>query len=74
MVQMCALLQNDGWTPLHLASQEGHVKMAEILIQMGADVCSLTKNGWTPLHSASQEGHVKIAELLIQRVQMCTCL
>ena len=24
--------ENDGWTPLHLASQEGHDKVAELLV------------------------------------------
>lgn len=57
--------KNDGWTPLHSASQEGHVKLAELLIQHGADVGSRNDDSWTPLHSASQEGRIKIAELLL---------
>jgi hypothetical protein len=58
--------QDDGWTPLHSAAQEGHVKMAELLIQQGADVGASNIGGWTPLHAASQGGYVNMAQLLIQ--------
>lgn len=41
----CTLLQ-DGWIPLHVASQEGHVQVAELLLQAGASVEQETKVRW----------------------------
>jgi hypothetical protein len=46
----------DNATPLHLASKNGHVKVARMLIEHGADVTAQNKDGETPLHLASQEG------------------
>ena len=41
---------NAGFTPLHLACQEGHLDMASLLLNHGADPNSASKNGLTPLH------------------------
>ena len=40
---MCTLiftvdLSQDGWTPLHVACQEGHNQVVELLLQAGASV------------------------------------
>jgi hypothetical protein len=35
----------DGFTPLHLASQEGHIEVARIIIEGGADVMVQNKEG-----------------------------
>jgi Ankyrin repeats (many copies)/Ankyrin repeat len=40
-------------TPLHLASNHGHMKTTRMLIDHGADVSARNKNGQTPLHLAS---------------------
>ena len=52
-------------TPLHLASQKGHVEIARILVEHDADVAAQTKDGWSPLHLASQKGYVELARLLL---------
>jgi len=54
-------------TPLHLASRNGHVKVACKLIERGADLTAQNNNGRTPLHLASQMGHVDLARMLIER-------
>jgi ankyrin repeat protein len=52
-------------TPLHLAAQEGHKDMAELLLANKADVNAKAADGWTPLHLATQNGHKDVAELLL---------
>ena len=54
------------FTPLHLASQEGHLQIAKLLIETGrADVNAIDKWRRTPLHLASEFGHVEIVQLLV---------
>jgi ankyrin repeat protein len=53
-------------TPLHLASEEGHVKISHFLLEHGADVEALTSSGVTPLHLASQKGQLEVAGMLIE--------
>jgi len=55
----------DEKTPLHLISQVGHIDVARLLIDHGADVAAQSKDGTTPLHRASKGGHVDLAQLLI---------
>ncbi len=56
---------DDNSTPLHLASREGHVDAARILVGHGADVTVQDKSGWSPLHQASARGHVELARILV---------
>ena len=42
-----------GYTPLHLAAEEGAKGVVELLLARGADVNAKTDSGMTPLHSAS---------------------
>ncbi|XP_070564461.1 uncharacterized protein [Ptychodera flava] len=53
-------------TPLHVASVEGHLDIAQVLIKHGARINAMDKNGWTPLHHAVYEGHVPIIKLLLE--------
>jgi ankyrin repeat protein len=57
----------DDTTPLHLASENGHVKVARFLLERGADVAAQNKDGGTPLHLASLYGEVEVAGMLIER-------
>ncbi len=54
-----------GTSPLHFASQFGHVATAEALLRAGISRDARTKVDRTPLHVACQEGHLAIANLLI---------
>jgi ankyrin repeat protein len=57
----------DGWTPLHLAAFFGHTKVAELLLDHGADAAarSINSNGNTPLHAALAGNHRLVAGLLL---------
>jgi hypothetical protein len=56
-----------GWTPLHVAAENGRVEIAELLISSGADVNARTKYGSTPLHEAARRGHADVVRLLLER-------
>jgi ankyrin repeat protein len=57
----------DGWTPLHLAAFFGHSKIAEYLLNHGADARARSKNsnGNTPLHAALAGNHKFAAGVLM---------
>jgi ankyrin repeat protein len=48
-----------------LASQNGHVDLARMLIEHGADMSTQTEDGSTALHLASLNGHLDLAQLLV---------
>ena len=55
-----------GFTPLHVAAQEGYIKVAELLIAKEANVNTSGRLiGTTPLDSAALLGHKEMVELLI---------
>ena len=54
----------DGWTPLHLAAEEGHKEIAELLIDKGADVNVGEEEAYTPLDHATLWGHKETSDLL----------
>jgi ankyrin repeat protein len=61
----------DGFTPLHLAAFFGHVDVAELLLDRGADIEARSHNRHlpqvTPLHSAAAGRRNAVALLLLDR-------
>ena len=43
-----------GFTPLHLASQEGHMDMVKLLLKHNADCNAQAKNGLAAIHLCAQ--------------------
>lgn len=60
----------DESTALHFAAWKGHVEVAQVLLDAGADVNARNNNrhyGNTPLHAAAHANNRAVAELLIDR-------
>jgi Ankyrin repeats (many copies) len=57
---LCVFVWRAGWTPLHEASNHGHLEIAEWLIRAGANVNARGLEDETPLHDATRNGHVKV--------------
>ncbi len=57
----------EGWTPLHLAAYYGQRKVAEVLLQSGANVQAWTRSGLKtmPIHAAAAGHWRDLIDLLI---------
>lgn len=55
-----------GETPLHKASESGHVELARLFLKSGADVNSKEVFGYTPLHLAACRGDEEVVKLLLE--------
>ena len=53
-------------TALHLAAQNGQIKVAQHLIDAGADVNAPNAHKHIPLHLAAQNGHLALSKLLVE--------
>jgi ankyrin repeat protein len=56
-----------GGSPLHWACAEGHTKVAELLMDRGANINALNKEGRTPLIIAAAFGKRDAVALLLKR-------
>jgi ankyrin repeat protein len=59
---------DEGCTPLTLASKRGHKAVAKLLLEKGADMNTADRNGWMPLHWASKHGHIECIKLLLEKL------
>ncbi|KAL2406347.1 Glycerophosphocholine phosphodiesterase GDE1 [Exophiala dermatitidis] len=53
-----------GWTPLFIASVDGHLPIVELLIEHGADLERVDTSGWNAKEHAALRGHIAIAQKL----------
>jgi ankyrin repeat protein len=60
-VNVCGI---EGYTALHAAAENGHLKVIQFLIGRGASLNPRVESGETPLDLATQAGQHKAVELL----------
>ena len=53
-------------TPLHIAIQQGHMSMLELLLRYGADVNAVDREQRTPSQSLACQGHESVFGLLLK--------
>ena len=59
------LADNNGYTPLYIASQQGRLEVIKVLLAAGGIVNKADNDGNTALFIANQNGHLKIVNYLI---------
>lgn len=61
------IVTDDGYTALHVASQQGTLSAAKLLLRAGPELrFATTTTGYTALHVASGYGHVAVMRVLIE--------
>ena len=55
----------EGWTPLHIAAQQGHQKVIKYLLERKVDVNIRTRHGFTLPMIAAYYGHLDVIMMLM---------
>ena len=56
----------DGWTPVHFAAEEGRAGVLRALKEKNAVINKPCIYGWTPAHLAAFHGHIPFLEVLLE--------
>jgi len=66
LIKKGADVNKPGWTPLHYAATNGHLKMMDLLLEEHAFIDAQSPNGTTPLMMAASYGAPEAVKLLIE--------
>jgi ankyrin repeat protein/preprotein translocase subunit SecA len=58
-------LDQNGYTPLHIAAKQGYLELVEEFVNRGSDINIQDGTGATALHGAIESGNLKLVEALI---------
>ena len=61
------MFDEHGMAALHLAAENGHCLVADVLLEHKAFVNAKSKSGLTPLHLAAQNGVNSLVKLLLEK-------
>jgi ankyrin repeat protein len=64
---------NEGDTPLHWASYQGHLPVVNALVSGGANILAANDEGELPIHFAVQRGRSAVAKCLFQHFYATMC-
>ena len=64
LIKYVIFSDDHGFSPLHWACKEGHIKIVEMLIRRGARINVTNMGDDTPLHLAAAHGHRPIVQLV----------
>ena len=53
-------------SPLHVSSRQGHVEVARVLLEHGADTEARDNDDFSPLEQAAYEGHIELVQILLE--------
>ena len=56
----------DGWTPLLIAADFGHIESADVLLKAGADICKADRNDQNLIFIAAKEGRHRFLKHIFQ--------
>jgi ankyrin repeat protein len=58
--------RDEGWQPLAYAAFNGHLEVAQFLLEHEADVDAMSDNGTSALMVAARNGHLEVVKLLLK--------
>ena len=64
-INQLGLRRHGHGSALHIAAREGHLEIASLLIDKGAEIDVLDRNDFTPLHNATWNGNLEMTKLLL---------
>ena len=58
---------DNGYSPLSIAAQKGHLDVVQCLLEQGADKDKAIHEGGSPLYIAASEGHLGVVQCLLEQ-------